>query len=918
VTLSRTQTGEIPLPVFLPGREQPATVAAPATPDTRSTAVGADRASAIDAINAVAAHPYESALLVLGEPGSGKSHALMAAYTSSTLRPVLVRANPAEADVPLSGFSAVFGAIADVRITRAAVDLTVGAHDPAGLFGLANEFLARLRGFDLSPTVVFVDDVDRMDEGSRELLGFVAGRVAGTGIRLIATATTADGVLAGMTSLTLGPLTPLESMDVLTAAAGPTADEGTLQLLAHSGGGSALALVTGLRKLTGEQLAGQSALELPLRPGSAVKAIASQRLAARTEAEVELLRLASLAPVVEWKDLRERAADDVDALEELLDSGLLVRHDRFVSCADPLLRAYLYWGMRHADRRRHHEQALERAKAGSIVAAWHADGLGRADASALAAAANELLVAGLDAEALEFAEHSIAAVEAKGADAGGLVELARRLLRSGEPALGQRLLYFARVDELSPADAIELLMTSAAAHFVRTGLVPEDDLSTAIDLHQHLDPVAAAKVLTFTAALHAARWRPEEAEIALAHASALVKQTGGRPSTLWSMTHALTERLFGRQTIAVGPVDATRLVHRGAGELLVLAQLLTLEERYAEARRVISLVQGRNRSMAPLWSDFLSLLTVENDIRSGDLHRVLDVDAEWPVAATARYGARRTLLRSLAASLTDGAVVSELIDATQNQASAEHNVEILARSFGLRATLAVLEARFGEALEPLEWLESVSDRLVDPSLLRHRGDLIESYAALDRLPEARALLERFEAAAEQHPSRWSTLALGRARAVLTDDAVAVAAFRAAVREHGPTDPPLEYARTLLSYARRLDALGVKVEAERTYAAARAAFEAAGASGWATLVTPAAVPGAAVRRVQAVAPTLASLTDEEREIIERVRLGHRNGEIAAALFISLRTVELRLTRVYRKLGVKSRAHLVAVLSGSQSA
>jgi DNA-binding NarL/FixJ family response regulator len=44
----------------------------------------------------------------------------------------------------------------------------------------------------------------------------------------------------------------------------------------------------------------------------------------------------------------------------------------------------------------------------------------------------------------------------------------------------------------------------------------------------------------------------------------------------------------------------------------------------------------------------------------------------------------------------------------------------------------------------------------------------------------------------------------------------------------------------------------------------------------------------------------------------VREGYRNKEIAAALFISLRTVELRLTHIYRKVGARSRSHLAALL------
>lgn len=920
MSLARPQTGEIPLPAFLHSlaEQSPATAPTQVVVESRSTTVTGDRRSAIDAITAVAAHGFESSLLILGERGAGKSNALMSAYTRSAIRPVLVRANPAEAGVPLSGFSAVFSAVGDPRITQAAADLAIGAPDRTALFGAANEFLARLRSLDLLPTVVFIDDVDRMDADSREILGFIAGRVAGTGIRLIASATAAEGVLAGMTSLTLEPLTPLESMELVAAASGPGADEGTLQLIAQEGGGNALALVTALRRISGEQLAGRAPLELPMRPGSAVKAIVAHRLAGRSESELELLRAVALSPVSDWDDLLERSDDDVDALEELFDQGLLERQDRFVSCADPLVRSVLYWGIRHADRRRMHEEMLERVAGDDVVAAWHADAAGHGGAAELARAAEVLFAAGLERPAAEYAERALIAMEGGRSDAAAVIRLAQQLLKAGEAALGQRLLYFARMDDLAPAEAIGLLLTSAAAQFVRTGVAPDDDISTAVDLHQHLDPVASAKLLTFAAALHAVRWRTDDAEYNLARASVLMEDAGLKPTSLWTVTTALVDRLQGRTSALTNPVDATNLVRRPTVELLVLAQFLSLQERYTEARRVISLVLGRNRSVAPLWSDFVNLVGIENDIRAGELHRVLAVDADWPTRATARYGSRRALLRAAAASLADGALVADLLDVSHSHATAEHNPEVIARASSLRATLAVLGARFDDALEPLEWLESLVVNYPDPNMLRHRADLVETYAGLDRMNDARGLLARFEQSVTQHPSRWATLALARARAIVSSDLEAVSAFRAAVREFQPQDSPLEYARTLLAYARRLQSLGVAAEAERTYAAARAALEAAGAPRWASLVTAASVPATAVRRVQAVVPTLAALTDEEREIVERVRLGHRNGEIAAALFISLRTVELRLTRVYRKLGVKSRAHLVAVLSASQSA
>ena len=64
------------------------------------------------------------------------------------------------------------------------------------------------------------------------------------------------------------------------------------------------------------------------------------------------------------------------------------------------------------------------------------------------------------------------------------------------------------------------------------------------------------------------------------------------------------------------------------------------------------------------------------------------------------------------------------------------------------------------------------------------------------------------------------------------------------------------------------------------------------------------------------PLLTQLSDEERTVVDLVREGCRNREIAEKIFVSLRTVEIRLTGIYRRFGVRSRTELVAKLTGVQ--
>ena len=117
--------------------------------------------------------------------------------------------------------------------------------------------------------------------------------------------------------------------------------------------------------------------------------------------------------------------------------------------------------------------------------------------------------------------------------------------------------------------------------------------------------------------------------------------------------------------------------------------------------------------------------------------------------------------------------------------------------------------------------------------------------------------------------------------------------------------PLETARTELAY-------GSVLRGAREYSAARAqlerardAFEKLGAAAWLHQAEEelARIPGRTRR-------TDGGLTDAEQRIAELVAGGGSNKEVAATLHLSVKTVEVTLTRVYRKLGVRSRSELAA--------
>jgi len=135
---------------------------------------------------------------------------------------------------------------------------------------------------------------------------------------------------------------------------------------------------------------------------------------------------------------------------------------------------------------------------------------------------------------------------------------------------------------------------------------------------------------------------------------------------------------------------------------------------------------------------------------------------------------------------------------------------------------------------------------------------------------------------------------------------AIAAFERAVEQHGRTTMPFERARTLLHLGAAQRRAKRKRDARDTLSEARRVFDALGALPWSQRA------GEELARIGGRRPGGPGLTATERRIATEAAHGRSNREIAAALFLSERTVEANLTRAYRKLGVRSRAQLARQL------
>ena len=194
----------------------------------------------------------------------------------------------------------------------------------------------------------------------------------------------------------------------------------------------------------------------------------------------------------------------------------------------------------------------------------------------------------------------------------------------------------------------------------------------------------------------------------------------------------------------------------------------------------------------------------------------------------------------------------------------------------------------------------------EPSLYPARELAIEALVAVGDLDEARVQLEWLEEAGRRLGTPWPLAMGARCRGLLQaaegDLEAALASCEQALEVHERMPAPFERARTLLIYGTMLRRAKRRKAAREAIEAALSIFEALPAPVWADNAR------AELARIGGRAPSGDGLTEGERRIAELVAAGKSNKETAAALFLSVHTVEDALKRVYRKLGVRSRTEL----------
>ena len=885
-----------------------------------------------------------STLVLRGEAGIGKTALLRVLGERCYGEVTLLRAGGVEAEAELA-FSALSDLLAPVHAELAALPgpqaaalgaaLAIAPPQPGDRLAVCVATVGLLRAAGHTrPVLALVDDVQWLDAPSRECLLYAARRAAGAVGFVLAVRDhqeeDADRGYEDLAELRLGPLRHEHSLEVLRHAS-PDLLSRVAHALAKAAAGNPLALTELPATLSHDQRRGVAELDPPLAPGRRLRLAFARRVG---ELSAQARRALLVAAAYEGDDLATiaaacaRASTSVALLAQAEERGLARLAGERLAFGHPLIRGAVYQGAPAAERR-----AAHRALAESIRGeqrAWH---LAAAAIGPDESAAAELeRAAGIAAARRGYASASVALERAARLSPDRFV-FARRMLAAGQAAGAAGLLEraLALLDEAAgaagegePRARIEhfrgLMLGWGGSVEPATKLLAEEAERAATS-----NPVLAAVMLADAAGACTATNRYHQAQALAERAAVVLGERGDPPArarVLINLGWALLLRGEARRAgalLAEGRCLAADLDPLApGGQWLHFAMRARIPPgEFEEALAEGLALAGRARDAGALGVLGGALVVVADAaFRLGDWAAA---DAATLEAIRVSQDTGQDIWRGYALSLRARLTAARGLEdeATRLGYDAIALAESADIRSGLRfayAALGFLHLGLGRVGEAITYLGGV-DRLLSGSgleeamLVPWAPDLVEAFARAGRTEDARRVLAMLERQAASAGTAPVNALLARCRGLLDDDFVPHLAEALVLDDHRPM--PFERARTLLTLGRRLHRARRRAEAREQLREALAGFERLGAAAWAAQAQS-ELRAAGARRRPAHDD---SLTAQELRVAAAVARGAANREIAAELFLTLKTVEFHLRQIYRKLGVRSRSQLVATLASN---
>jgi DNA-binding NarL/FixJ family response regulator len=806
------------------------------------------------------------------------------------------------------------------------------------VLGLLSEAAAR------EPLLCVVDDQQWLDLASARVLGSVARRLAADPVGLVFAAREPGAELAGLPELVVGGLEEDDSRSLLESVLTGPLDAQVKDLIIAETRGNPLALLELPRWLTPEQLAGGFGLPTALSPAGRVEEGFLRQfefLPPQTQRLVQLMAAEpSGNPLLVW-----RAAGQLEipalAAWAVVQTGLVQLGTR-IRFRHPLARSAAYKSASRDGRRQVHA-ALAAAidpMADPDRRAWHlaqaTEGPDEAVAAELERSAARAQARGGLSAAAAFLERATLLTAEVGRRATRAIAAAEAKHRAGAPDAARALLAVAETTLLDePARArISLLRGQMAfASSDSAGAAPL--LLEAATRFEALDARLARE--TYLDALNAAMFAGRFAgpvglrEVASAARPALAGPYSNHPPDLLlqGLTTLITDGYAAGTPALRRGINAFRDGALSAEErirwlfVVICSTDLTWddENRQLLASRQVKLLRDMGAlSVLPLALN----QRIGTHLSAGEMaeaERLADESAA--INDAAGKGLRHYDPMTLAAWQGRGREATELIDATVS--------ETTRRGHGLGLNLAqysacVLYNGLSRYEDAASWAELLCGH---PSELGFanwaQAELIEATVRSGQPSRAASALERLVVTTQPSGTAWGRGIEARCRALLSEGGTAERLYREAISQLACSRTKAELARAHLLYGEWLRRERRRGQAREQLRIAQGMLEAMGMSAFAErarrelLATnehgrprSAAVPRR--RGAGTVTGTVAiqTLTAQEAQVALLARDGLSNPEIATRLFVSPRTVQHHLSKVFAKLGVSSRGELHRVL------
>jgi DNA-binding CsgD family transcriptional regulator len=911
-------------------------------PDEGVALVGRNREAALIQELLERARAGESgSLVVRGEPGIGKSALLDRAVERADGMLVLSTAGvEAEADLAFAGLFGLVRPILDhlddlppVQAAALAGALGLGPSQSPERFLVSAAVLGLLaEAADRRPVLCLVDDAQWLDKPSADALVFAARRLRAERVALLFAARVGDVrtfEAPGLSDLSLRPLDEHDALSLLLSRGQPVAPTVRKRLL-QAAAGNPLALLELPIGLSDAQRTGRELLPDPIPLSSRLQASFAARLETLPKPARALLLVAAADDTGDLAHVVRAGAAvgaTLQALEPAEAAGLVHMTATRIAFRHPLVRAAVISAATLAQRQRTHA-ALADALDGEEHAdrrVWHqALASLTADenvAAALEAAGRRTQLRGGHASAATAFERAAKLTDDPAARTRRLAAAAEAASEAGQPdrarALIERTLVRAEGSERAQLLYLSGVIEGRTGRLMdgvetlRRGIAAGDDPSLILKMLREASDFAAfageyeqvADLCARAADVPVSSDEDRFIATVLASITAELEDDFGRATVLCTEAIELAERLDDPVSLVWAATTAGRLGVWGEG--------LAYAERAVSIARERGLLTILPHALCAQAGQLLGRSEFDLAYAAAEEGRVLAVETEQPWAACWNIVTLAMIEALRGREKETRAHVAEL-RAFGQWSGARFVGGYIDRALGL---LELALGRPDDALDRLLASFAASPYESGPLVVFGMPDVVEAAARSNRLDEVTDRLARYESWVERFPNPGRLALLARARAAAAG-AGAEPLFLEAI-ERACALTPFGLGRTELLYGEWLRRERRRVEARAHLRAAVEAFEQLGVGGpWDERARMELRASGETARKR-TSSTLAELTPRELQIARLAADGLTNREIGAQLFLSPRTIDYHLRKVFTKLRIASRTELARVSLGGSA-